>query len=134
MANLDAIIKELRQERDRLEAAIEALTSISGNTLKAPRSGRTMSPRPADELLPHNERDGRSKRVARQLRAQEVCATFDTRASTGCTARDAPTISSNIEVRSTSSRSTRFSSYSRSFSALSSASPRFRSSMSVLTP
>src|ERR1700751_811826 len=43
MANIDAVIKELRQERDRLEPAIEALTSISGNTLKASRSGRTMS-------------------------------------------------------------------------------------------
>jgi hypothetical protein len=39
MANLDAIVKELKQERDRLDAAINALTSLSGNTLRASRTG-----------------------------------------------------------------------------------------------
>jgi hypothetical protein len=43
MANLDAIIKELQQERDRLDTAIRALTSLSGNTHRATRKGRTMS-------------------------------------------------------------------------------------------
>jgi hypothetical protein len=40
MANLDAIIKELQQERDRLDAAITALTSIGVTTLKTSRKGR----------------------------------------------------------------------------------------------
>src|SRR2546425_2275527 len=43
MANLDAIVRELQQERDRLDAAINALTSLSGNTLRASRTGHTMS-------------------------------------------------------------------------------------------
>jgi exonuclease VII small subunit len=42
MANLDAIVKEIKRGRDRLDAAINALTSLSGNTLRA-RKGRTMS-------------------------------------------------------------------------------------------
>ena len=40
---------------------------------------------------------------------ESVRATLATRASTGCSAGDVPTISSNIDVRSTSSRSARFS-------------------------
>jgi hypothetical protein len=43
MANLDVIVKELQQQRDRLDAAIEALTSLSGNTLKASHTGHIMS-------------------------------------------------------------------------------------------
>jgi hypothetical protein len=43
MANLDAILRELQQERDRLDAAIEALASISANTLQTSRTGHTMS-------------------------------------------------------------------------------------------
>jgi hypothetical protein len=39
MANVDAIIKELQQERDHIHAAINALISLSGNTLRA-RKGR----------------------------------------------------------------------------------------------
>jgi hypothetical protein len=43
MANLHAIIKELQQERDGLDAAIEALTSLGRNTPRAGRGPRTMS-------------------------------------------------------------------------------------------
>jgi hypothetical protein len=32
MANLNAIIKELQQERDRLDAAIDALTSLTAES------------------------------------------------------------------------------------------------------
>jgi hypothetical protein len=42
MANLDAIVKELQRERDRLDAGIKALGSLGRNTLRA-RKGRTMS-------------------------------------------------------------------------------------------
>jgi hypothetical protein len=42
MANLDPIIEELQQERDRLDAAITALTSL-GSTSSRTRTGRTMS-------------------------------------------------------------------------------------------
>jgi hypothetical protein len=42
MANLDAIIEELQQERDRLDAAINALTLL-GSTSSRTRTGRTMS-------------------------------------------------------------------------------------------
>src|SRR6266496_3646313 len=38
MPNFEGIIQELRQERDRLDAAINALTSLSGNT---PQTGRS---------------------------------------------------------------------------------------------
>jgi len=51
MANLDAIVKQLKQERDRLDAAIKALTSVGGNSSR---------------MLPHKERDGRSARAARK--------------------------------------------------------------------
>jgi hypothetical protein len=42
MEHLDAIVKELQQERDRLDAAINALTSLGGNSSRT-RTGRTMS-------------------------------------------------------------------------------------------
>src|SRR5438445_9007192 len=41
MANLD-IVKELQQERDRLDAAINALISLGGNSSRT-RTGRIMS-------------------------------------------------------------------------------------------
>lgn len=40
MANLDTIVRELQSERDRLDAAITALTSINGNK---PQTGSKMS-------------------------------------------------------------------------------------------
>jgi hypothetical protein len=42
MPNLDGIIKELQQERTRIDQAIEALTSLNGSTPKA-APARTMS-------------------------------------------------------------------------------------------
>jgi exonuclease VII small subunit len=42
MSNLDALVKELQQERDRLDKAIAALTSLNGSTPQLSR-GRTMS-------------------------------------------------------------------------------------------
>ena len=42
MANLDAVVKELQQERDRLNKAIATLTSLNGTTPKASQR-RTMS-------------------------------------------------------------------------------------------
>jgi hypothetical protein len=42
MVNLDAIVKELQQERDRLDAAIKVLTSL-GSTSSRTRTARTMS-------------------------------------------------------------------------------------------
>jgi hypothetical protein len=32
MANIESIVQQLRQERDRLDAAIRALTSVGGGT------------------------------------------------------------------------------------------------------
>jgi hypothetical protein len=43
MANLEGIIQQLRQERDRLNGAITALTSLDGATSPQPKSGRSMS-------------------------------------------------------------------------------------------
>jgi hypothetical protein len=34
MANLDAIVRELQRERDRLDAAIKALTTLGGSSSK----------------------------------------------------------------------------------------------------
>jgi hypothetical protein len=42
MANLDAVVKQLQQERDRLDKAIGALTSLDG-TRSRKTQGRTMS-------------------------------------------------------------------------------------------
>jgi hypothetical protein len=42
MAKLDAIVKELQQERDRIDAAIKALTSLGGNSPRT-HTRRTMS-------------------------------------------------------------------------------------------
>jgi hypothetical protein len=42
MTNLDAIVRELQQERDCLDAAINALTSLGGSSSRT-RTGRTMS-------------------------------------------------------------------------------------------
>ena len=35
MANLESIVQQLKQERDRLDAAIRALTSVGGGTAKS---------------------------------------------------------------------------------------------------
>ena len=47
MANLESIVQQLRQERDRLDAAIRALTSLNGGTGKRSSGGggrrRTLS-------------------------------------------------------------------------------------------
>lgn len=42
MANLEQVVNELQQERDRLDRAIAALTLLSGNAPQ-PSRGRTMS-------------------------------------------------------------------------------------------
>lgn len=42
MANLGAVVKELQQERDRIDAAIKVLASLNGGTPTQSR-GRTMS-------------------------------------------------------------------------------------------
>jgi hypothetical protein len=42
MANLDAVVKELQQERDKLDRAIAVLTSLNGMVKTSQR--RTMSP------------------------------------------------------------------------------------------
>ena len=42
MANLDAVVKELQQERDQLDRAIAALTSLDGTRAPKPQR-RTMS-------------------------------------------------------------------------------------------
>ena len=71
MANLDAIVRELQQERDRLDAAINALTSLSGNTLRASRTGHTSRSPQADCCRTTGEmRSGRAPRIER-LRAQD---------------------------------------------------------------
>jgi hypothetical protein len=45
MANIESIIQQLRNERDRLDAAIAALKSMGNTAGTAPKSGRrTMSP------------------------------------------------------------------------------------------
>ncbi|PYV52081.1 MAG: hypothetical protein DMG98_24905 [Acidobacteria bacterium] len=41
-------MKNRRAERDRLDAAINALTSLSGNTLRASRTGHTSRSPQAD--------------------------------------------------------------------------------------
>ena len=47
MANLEAIVQQLKQQRDRLDAAIRALTSLDGAAGKSRQSGspkrRTLS-------------------------------------------------------------------------------------------
>jgi hypothetical protein len=43
MANLNAILTELQQERDQLDQAIAALTSLNHGTSPHPSRGRTMS-------------------------------------------------------------------------------------------
>jgi|SRR5438874_1231631 len=59
MANLDAVVKELKQERDRLDKAIAALTLLDR---KSGRSGtRTMSAQRGGELLPLSARGGLGK-------------------------------------------------------------------------
>jgi hypothetical protein len=42
MANLDAVVKELQRERDRIDEAIKILTSLNGNPPKGSQRG-TMS-------------------------------------------------------------------------------------------
>jgi hypothetical protein len=42
MANLDAVVKELQHERDRIDEAIKVLISLDGNNLKGSQRG-TMS-------------------------------------------------------------------------------------------
>jgi hypothetical protein len=42
MANLDAMVKELQHERDRIDEAIKILVSLDGNNLKGSQRG-TMS-------------------------------------------------------------------------------------------
>jgi len=42
MSNLDAVVKDLQQERDRLDKAIAALTSLNGSSPQLSRE-RTMS-------------------------------------------------------------------------------------------
>src|SRR3954454_8729465 len=43
MPNFDSIIEQLQQERDRLDSAIQALTSLNGSLPTGTRTGRTMS-------------------------------------------------------------------------------------------
>jgi hypothetical protein len=40
---IEQIVKELQQERDRLDAAIKALTSVAGTNSSRPRGRRTLS-------------------------------------------------------------------------------------------
>ena len=43
MANLTQVVKELQQERDRIDAALKVLASLNGSSRNS-SSGHTMSP------------------------------------------------------------------------------------------
>jgi hypothetical protein len=43
MPNFDAVIRELRKQRDRLDTAIQALIPLGSGTQASTRTGRTMS-------------------------------------------------------------------------------------------
>jgi len=43
MPSIESIVQQLRQDRDRLDAAISALTSLDGSTRPASATQRTMS-------------------------------------------------------------------------------------------
>jgi hypothetical protein len=77
MTNLDAIVRELQQQRDRLDAAIRAKFLAGWVGILPKHSRDACQPQPAGGLLPHKERGGEGRRAARieLLRAQDPSVT-----------------------------------------------------------